>query len=427
MCILMFMREEIIRHLSQDYTVPVRDPLWKHIYLSPGLRKIMYNKEFQKLGRIRQLGPASLVYPGASHTRLNHSLGVFYLARRILKTILFSEHCPDHLTLVGVKSFLCASFLHDIGHFPHAHSFMELPLADHEFLSGKIIRESEIASIIKDDIGGDPVLTAAIIDSAIPDKGNKELIFFRNILSGVLDPDKLDYLNRDAYFCGVPYGMQDIDFVISQIRPTESGICLTTKGVTAVENILFSKYLMYKTVYWHSDVRISTALVKKAVYLGLSQGYFKAEELYGMDDDEFFRRMTETPEELASLVRESETPRKYKIISQQPFDEGNKLHRELMDLDFRNEYEMKLAEIIESRFPGLLPENHLVIDIPSKISFEVDVPILDKKGNKPFIGSPTVFSGPVVQGFTETLRHIKVIVPSFVAEKVPELELDPFV
>lgn len=184
---------------------------------------------------------------------------------------------------------------------------------------------------------------------------------------------------------------------------------------------------MYKTVYWHSDVRISTALVKKAVYLGLSRNHFKAEELYGMDDDEFFRRMTETPVELASLVRESETPRKYKIISQIPFDEGNKLHRDLMDLDFRFEYETKLAKIIESRFPGLLPENHLVIDIPSKISFEVDVPILDKDGNKPFIGSPTVFNGPVVQGFTETLRHIKVIVPSYVADKVPELDLDPFI
>jgi len=420
------MREEIIRHLSEDYTVPVRDPLWKHIYLTPGLRKIMYHQEFQKLGRIRQLGPASLVYPGATHTRLNHSLGVFYLARRILKTILFSENCPGHLTLKGVKSFLCASLLHDIGHYPHAHSFMELPLKDHEILSGDIIRNSEISHIIKTDIGGDPGLTAAIIDKSIPDKDNRELIFFRNILSGVLDPDKLDYLNRDAYFCGVPYGMQDIDFVISQIRPTETGIGLTLKGVTAVENILFSKYLMYKTVYWHPDVRISTALVKKAVYLGLSEHHVRAEELYGMDDDHFFRKMTDLPEDLASLVRESETPRKYTIISQTPYDDSLKLHRDLMDLDFRFDHENRLAGMIETRYPGLIPKNHLVVDIPSKISFEVDLPILDKGGKKPYIGSPTVFSRPVVQGFTETLRHIRVIIPSEAAGKIPHLDLDPF-
>ena len=303
---------------------------------------------------------------------------------------------------------------------------MELPLTDHEILSGEIIRTSGISHIISDDIGGDPDFTAAIIDKSVPDRGNRELIFFRNILSGVLDPDKLDYLNRDAYFCGVPYGMQDIDFVISQIRPTETGIGLTLKGVTAVENILFSKYLMYKTVYWHTDVRISTALVKKAVYLGLSRQQIRAEELYGMDDDQFFRRMTELPEELASLVRESEAPGNYAIISQTPFDDCNTLHRDLMNLDFRFEHENRLAEMIESRYPGLIPQNHLVVDIPSKISFEVDLPILDKGGKKPYIGSPTVFSRPVVQGFTETLRHIRVIIPSEAAEKIPYLDLDPF-
>ena len=420
------MHKEIIRHLSEDYTVPVRDPLWKHIYLSPGLRKITYHPEFQKLGRIKQLGPASLVYPGATHTRLNHSLGVFYLSRRILKSILFSEGCPGYLTLKGVKSFLCASMLHDIGHFPHAHSFMELPLKDHEDLSGKIIRDSGIGEIIESEIGGSTELTAAIVDTSIPAKKNRELIFFRNILSGVLDPDKLDYLNRDAYFCGVPYGMQDIDFVISQIRPTDSGIGLTAKGLTAVENILFSKYLMYKTVYWHVDVRISTALVKKAVSLGLSGGFLNPVELYGMDDDTFFRKMTETPEDIASLIRESETPRNYTIISQTPFDDKNALHRDLMDLDLRHKHEERLAGMIESRYPGLLPKNHLVIDIPSKISFEVDLPILTKQGIIPFTDAGSVFSKPVVQGFTETLRHIRVIVPASVARLVPQMELDPF-
>jgi HD superfamily phosphohydrolase len=426
MYIILNMHKEVIRHLSEDYTVPVRDPLWKHIYLSPGLRKITYHPEFQKLGRISQLGPASLVYPGATHTRLNHSLGVFYLSRRILKSILFSKGCPDYLSLKGVKSFLCASMLHDIGHFPHAHSFMELPLKDHEELSGEIILDSDIGQIIEKEIGGSAELTAAIVDTSIHANGNRELIFFRNILSGVLDPDKLDYLNRDAYFCGVPYGMQDIDFVISQIRPTESGIGLTGKGLTAVENILFSKYLMYKTVYWHIDVRISTALVKKAVSLGLSGGFLNPEELYGMDDKTFFQKMTETPEEIASLVRESETPRNYTIISQPAFDNRNALHRELMDLKMRHKHEQRLAGMIEARYPGLLPENHLVIDIPSRISFEVDLPIITKEGTIPFTDAGSVFSKPVVQGFTETLRHIRVIVPSETAAKVPHLELDPF-
>ena len=417
------MKQKIIQHVNEDYSVPVRDPLWKHIYLTPGMRELMNDPEFQKLGRIRQLGPAALVYPGASHTRLNHSLGVFFLARRILKTLLYSENCP-RMTMEGAKAFLCASMLHDIGHFPHAHSFKELPLADHELLSGVLIRESPIGDIIKEKVGSDPYLTAAIIDSSIPDEGNEELIFFRNILSGVLDPDKLDYLNRDAYFCGVPYGIQDIDFVISQIRPTKSGIGLTSKGVTAVENILFSKYLMYKTVYWHTDVRISTAMVKKAVFLSLDQGLIKADELYGMDDDHFFNRMTRLPEELGSLIREAETPKKYRIVGQVPFDEGNELHRNLMDLPFRFRYEDKMASRIRKQNGVVLPENHLIIDIPSRISFEVDLPILTSEGQVPFIHSGSVFSQPVVQGFTDALRYIRIIVPEETAQSHPQISLE---
>jgi len=416
------MKQKILAHLNEDYTVPVRDPLWKHIYLTPALRDMMNDPEFQKLGRIRQLGPASLVYPGATHTRLNHSLGVFFLARRIIKTLLYSDSCPA-LSLEGVKAFLCASMLHDIGHFPHAHSFKELPLEDHEVLSGRLIRDSRIGRIIKDRIGCDPDLTAAIIDSTVPDGGNTELIFFRNILSGVLDPDKLDYLNRDAYFCGVPYGTQDIDFVISQIRPTASGIGLTEKGVTAVENILFSKYLMYKTVYWHTDVRISTAMVKKAVFLGLSRGLIGGEELYGMDDEQFFRRMVALPEEIASLIREAETPKKYRIVDRIPFDPDNRLHRDLMDLEKRYQFEEELAKDIRRLNPEILPENHLIIDIPSRISFEVDLPILMEDESVPFVDSGSVFSEPVVRGFTDILRHIRIIVPEETAREFPSIPL----
>ncbi|OQY34038.1 MAG: hypothetical protein B6241_06030 [Spirochaetaceae bacterium 4572_59] len=417
------MKQQIIKHINEDYRFPVRDPLWKHIYLTAGLREMMNDPEFQKLGRIRQLGPASLVYPGATHTRLNHSLGVFFLARRILKTLLYVDDCPP-ITLEGAKAFLCAAMLHDIGHFPHAHSFKELPLKDHETLSGELIRKSRIADLIKDKIGSDPDLTAAIIDSSIPDGGSDELIFFRNILSGVLDPDKLDYLNRDAYFCGVPYGTQDIDFVISQIRPTQSGIGLTSKGVTAVENILFSKYLMYKTVYWHTDVRISTAMVKKAVYLSLSGNLIEAEELYGMDDQQFYKRMTRLPEELASLIREAETPKKYRIVNQMAFDESNELHRNLMDLDFRYHTEKNLARGLRKQNRNILPENHLIIDIPSRISFEVDLPIFNNDGSiVPFIHSGSVFSEPVVRGFTDALRYIRIIVPEETALKYPEISL----
>ena len=180
---------------------------------------------------------------------------------------------------------------------------------------------------------------------------------------------------------------------------------------------------MYKTVYWHTDVRISTGMVKKAVYLSLKEGLIQSEELYGMDDDNFYKRMLQLPEELSSLIREAETPKKYRIVSQIPFDESDLLHRNLMDLEFRFRYEDTLAEKVRSEMKGTLPENHLIIDIPSRISFEVDLPILIGDDQIPFIHSGSVFSKPVVNGFTDALRYIRVIVPEEAAGKVPYIPL----
>ncbi|MFQ3620254.1 MAG: HD domain-containing protein, partial [Spirochaetales bacterium] len=133
----MEIKESIIHHLDRDYTEPIRDPLWKHIYLSPPLMAIVASSPFQKLYRIKQLGIAHLVYPGATHSRFVHSLGVFHLAKRMIRGIISSEMAPP-LTLEGVKAFLAAALLHDIGHFPFTHSLKELPLREHESLTADL-------------------------------------------------------------------------------------------------------------------------------------------------------------------------------------------------------------------------------------------------------------------------------------------------
>ena len=151
-------------------------------------------------------------------------------------------------------------------------SLKELPLKEHEVLTGEIILSKELYNPIKEELGVPPEMVAAIIDKNLPDGGDEQIVLFRNLLSGVLDPDKLDYLTRDAYFCGVPYGIQDVDFIISRIKPyKKSGLAVDSQGLPAVENLLFSKYLMYKTVYWHKTVRVATAMIKKAIISGLTE------------------------------------------------------------------------------------------------------------------------------------------------------------
>jgi len=402
------MRSEILNYLDHEFTVPVRDPLWKHIYMTKGHREIINHKDFRFLDGLRQLGPASHLYPGAIHTRLNHSIGVFNLARQMIKAIVISDDCPP-ITLDGVKAFLCAALLHDLGHFPHAHALQDFPLKDHEELSASIIRDGSIKDVIREAVGTDPYLTAAIIDKKSDDMGNEEVVFFRNLLSSPIDPDKLDYLNRDAYFCGVPYGVQDIDFVISQIYPTKDGIAISSKGTSALENVLFSKYLMYKTVYWHKSVRISTALIRKAIFEALKYDLIDKEKLYRMNDHEFHKFCLESKEEVLNLVVRAESPWQYKVIEDVCFDKNSDLHNNLTDPLFKTDYELKMKKKISDAVGVHLGQYDVLIDVPSKISFEL-----------PF-KSETVFSRPVVDGFTESLRRIRLIVPQETAERIEDM------
>jgi len=407
------LKENILKYLNSNFTEPIRDPLWQNIFLSKGFKQLVSLEPFQKLAGVKQLGPSYHVYPGSTHTRLSHSLGVFHLARRIINRLVSHPDCIA-LTLEGVKSFLCAALLHDLGHFPYAHSLKELPLKDHEVLTGEIILAEPLLSCIENVIGASAAKTAAIVNFEMPHEDDSEVIFFRNILSGVLDPDKLDYLNRDAFFCGVPYGIQDTDFAISKIVPTENGIGINHQGITAVENILFSKYLMYKTVYWHKTVRIATAMIKKAVITGLTEGIIKSDDLYGLTDNDFFNRYTEDFHPVMKLIEMVNRRSLYKCVYEVPFDAENKLHNRLSDLDQRLAYENSGSDACSC--------SDLIIDVPEPISFEVNLPVVGTSGKTSYIESESVFSGPVVEGFTSSLRKIRVYVPEADVEdfKLPD-------
>ncbi len=406
-------RKSLLLELTDDYSEPVRDPVWKNIYLSPGMKHLLSASHMQKLNGIKQLGPTYLVYPGATHTRFSHSLGVFHLARRIIGKLLSFSECME-LEPEAVRSFLCAALLHDLGHFPYAHSLKELPLVSHETLTGRMIMEEPLRSILTDRVKADPFTTAAVIDETLPVDGREDIRFFRGILSGVLDPDKLDYLTRDAYYCGVPYGIQDTDFVLDRIRPSGEGIYLSWQGLPALENILFSKYLMYRTVYWHRTVRIATAMIKKAIVSAMGEGILKPEDLYGLEDEEFHAVYTSEKFPSFDLIRRVKARELFKAVYEVPFDQGNPLHRQLLSLEQRQRAEEHIAE--QCSRPGVRTE--CIIDVPEEISFEIDIPVRDDNGEEFALGDRGPFTGPTVKSFKESLRRIRLIIPPDAASSV---------
>ncbi len=404
-------REEVLRHLNQDYSEPLRDPIWKNISLSNSLLKLMAIPAFQKLNGIKQLGPSYLVYPGATHTRLSHSLGVFHIAHRMITHLLKKEAIPG-CTIHGVKAFLCAALLHDLGHYPYAHSLKELEVESHESLTANRICEDDFSTLIKAEVGADPFLVASIIDPSLDYSGSENIKFFRSLLSGVLDPDKLDYMNRDAYFCGIPYGMQDVDFILNEIYPHHScGLAISQKGLTAVESILFSKYLMYRAVYWHKTVRIATAMIKKAILMGLSAGIIQPQSLYWLDDRDFIEFTDSFDYPPFRMIRYVTQRKLYKALYRITFSSENPFHTYLINLEERSRFEEILSkEVGKSLGKNISPEE-IIIDIPEPISFEIDLPVLDSegRGGGSFKESDTVFDKRVVEGFTSSLRCISLI------------------
>ncbi|HEU0013570.1 MAG TPA: HD domain-containing protein [Longimicrobium sp.] len=269
-----------------DFEV-VRDPLWNTIRLDPTAVRVIDTPEFQRLRHIRQLGLAYLVYPGATHTRFDHALGVYHLARWALG-ILAERGGLDAVDPAECRVVPYAALLHDVGHYPFSHALEELGeelvTGDHEALAERFLR----AAGIREALGGlgpdAPERIAALIRGTSPSP-------LQGLVSGSLDLDKIEYLRRDARFCGVPYGEVDVDRLLHALvllPDPETGrleVGIHEKGLSALESLLFSKYQMFRNVYWHHAVRAATVLYKRLVQDALLGGVVASEELVGQSDE----------------------------------------------------------------------------------------------------------------------------------------------
>ena len=262
----------------------IRDPLWNNVRLDESAMRLVDSTPFQRLRYVRQLGLAHLVYPGATHTRFEHALGTHHLARLALDMLgergALREVDPREPALVRA-----AALLHDVGHYPFSHALEEIGAPNHEEVARPLITGGEIAAALRETLGDDaPQRIIALVRG-------ESLSPLQGLISGSLDLDKLDYLRRDGFMCGVPYGEIDVDRLLHALtvvadpdtkRPT---IGVAEKALSALESLLFAKYQMYRNVYWHHSVRAATALYKRIVSDALERGALRAEELATFGDE----------------------------------------------------------------------------------------------------------------------------------------------
>lgn len=229
-----------------------RDPVLNYIYVQHQVILDLINtKEFQRLRRIKQLGPASYTFHGAEHSRFTHSLGVYEITRRICDGFL--RNYPSKTSGDGLWDdsqrlvALCAALLHDIGHGAYSHTFEHIFGTNHESITQEIItsEKTEVNQVLSKISPSFPKEVASVIDHTYP---NKQVV---QMISSQCDADRMDYLLRDAYNTGANYGNFDLTRILRVMRPYEGGICFEINGMHAVEDYIISRLQMYMQVYFH--------------------------------------------------------------------------------------------------------------------------------------------------------------------------------
>ncbi|MCA9015739.1 MAG: HD domain-containing protein [Planctomycetaceae bacterium] len=264
----------------------VRIPYQQDVPFTKRVRALVDTAEFRRLSHITQLGFTALVYPGATHTRFEHALGVYQNALQYLWQLGRDARFAATIDVHTAEVLIVAALLHDIGHWAFCHLIEDMSLEGiprHELFAREFLSEGhELAAILRAEWGIEP---EEVLDILVPDSDTTEMRLVRSILSGPIDIDKMDYLDRDSLHAGVPYGRNfDKNRLIHSlmVNAAGDGLAIGSKGKTAAELMVFARYVMFSEVYWHHAVRSASAMFARAFYhlyqsLDLTE-YFKLTE-----------------------------------------------------------------------------------------------------------------------------------------------------
>ena len=385
----------------------VRVPPEMDVPVTKRVLNLIDTPAFQRLAELAQLGLVTRVYPGARHTRFEHSLGVYRLALVALEQLAGDEQFSDSVSQADAALLVLAALLHDVGHWPYCHPIEDMRLAPvqrHEENARQLITSGSIAAAIERDWHIDPQVVADLI---APSKRVEQaassvgLALVRGLLSGPIDIDKLDYLQRDSLHAGVPYGRNfDQRRLLSSmcVGPTGRDIGITVKGKTAAEMMVFSRYVMFSEVYWHHAVRSGTAMLQRLVF-ELGQSAEPEQWLLWGDAQmhEQLLRVSQPHEHLRGLAhglfgRERQL---YKRLLEFNFTENPQAHRALARRSYADLVACagRLAERLSRHTSRPLKATDILIDAPP-VKLEVQFKLSVKLGEGEYQSLDTV--SPVV-------------------------------
>lgn len=407
----------------------VHDPVHGSMRVDGVFLKLLNTLEIARLRGIKQLGLAFLVFPGANHTRLEHSLGTSYIAKEICKSLRMDE---VDTTIISVSAML-----HDLGHGPFSHVVehvvYETTGMDHMDITIKIIK-GEYDPITKDtrellshvprvcDVlekhGLDPKMVADLVvergaeiirvDEKLPvQEGQAYFISDRNymkqIIHGTVDADQIDFLLRDAYYTGVAHGIIDLPRILKTIVLHHNDIVIDKSGVPAIEGLLVARTLMYTSVYYHKTTRIAEQMLARAI----ESVKDRLHGLERMNDAELITALYKGggfgKEMIVRIMYRQLYKKAFMMFADEVNDDNREVLMELSEYGPRLEMERELAEKLH------IPEGRIIIDVPSR-SVILSEPRLKKTDFKVLDGS----------GGISTLNRYSPIARALQLRKVPD-------
>ena len=272
------------------------DPIHDFVRVNSNELKIIDTPIFQRLRRIRQLSGAHLIYPGAQHTRFEHSLGVMHIAS-------MAGHALNEKGIVSsdnIQNLRFAGLLHDIGHGPFSHIFEELlqkRKMSHEDMGRDIILKTQIGDLISANGFNKKFITELAF-------GDSKFQFMNEIISGALSADIMDYLLRDGYFTGAEHAKIDHNRLTYSLDVYKNKLALEKSALVNFETMMISRYQMFKAVYFHKTVRAGEVMLLESMYLAeeeLGLSSTSLNEYLKLTDEVILSKLLNLPERNSKL------------------------------------------------------------------------------------------------------------------------------
>ncbi len=393
------------------------DPIHDFIRVYNSELKIIDSPIFQRLRRIKQLSGAHLIYPGAQHTRFEHSLGVMHIASMASNSLKEKGILKSH----DIRDIRLAALLHDIGHGPFSHLFEEVlekrQKISHEDIGKKIILKTEIGdSISKSGFDKRFICKLAF--------GDSKFQFMNELISGALSADIMDYLLRDGYFTGAEHAKIDHNRLTYSLDVFKDQLALDKSALVNFETMMISRYQMFKAVYFHKTVRAGEVMLLEAMDLArdeLGLTSMNIAEFVKLTDDSILADLLALPEtksdlKIAKKIAEDYEQRKlFKCVFETDFNNNTKIGKKrLNQIKHDIMRKSKVAEnevFVDSSTTSSMPLS------PSKKESNYIILVTDN-GKKTVATKIPISKIPIVSTMSGFMNNLRVYTPSKNRKKV---------